>query len=58
MTYDDVRLYCLSVSQCRRHVYADIQPHLYDAVDWTLERLSAVPHSNAPRLSVQHVGRH
>jgi len=46
------------VSERRRHVYAYIQPHLYDAVDWTLERMSAVPHPNATRLSVQHVGRH
>jgi len=48
----------VTVSERRRDVHADIQPHLYDAVDRTLERLFTVPHSDAARLSVQHVGRH
>jgi len=48
----------VTVPERRRDVHADIQPYLYDAVDWTLERLSAIPHSDASRLSVQHMGRH
>jgi len=46
----------VTVSQRCRDVYADIQSHLYDVVDWSLERLSPVSHSDAARLSVQHMG--
>jgi len=53
-----VRRCCVIVSERCRNVHADIQPHLHDAVDRTLERLFAVPYSDAARISVQHVGRH
>ena len=48
----------MSVSERGRNVHAHLQPHLHDAVDRSLERLPSVPHSDAARLSVQHVGRH
>lgn len=39
-------------------VHAHLQPHLHDASDWSLERVSPVSRSNAARLSAQYVGRH
>jgi len=48
----------VTVSERGWHVHAHLQPHLHDVVDWSLERLFTVPHSDAARISVQHVGRY
>jgi len=48
----------VSVSEYSGHVHENIQPHLHHAADRSLERLHAVLHSDAARLSLQHVGRH
>jgi len=47
-----------AVSERRRYVYAYLQPHLHDASDWSLERLSTVPGAHVTRLSGQHLGGH
>ena len=41
-----------------RHVRANHQPDLDDAVDRTLERLSSVPRSDVAGFSAEHLGRH
>jgi len=48
---------CESVSERGRDVHAHLQPHLHDAVDRALERLSPVSHPHAAGVSAQHMGR-
>ena len=49
---------CDSVCERSRNVHENIQSHLDNPADRSLERLSAVSHSNAARLSLQYLGRH
>lgn len=48
---DGVPCVLIAVPEYGQCVHADIQPDLYDAADWTLVRLSAVPCPNVTGLS-------
>jgi len=53
-----IKIEYIAVSEHSRNVHAYLQPHLYDAIARTLERLSAVSRAHVTRFPARHMGRH